>query len=34
MLPPDVLSGNLVVETTFLSESSPLYQTCMRIYYD
>ena len=34
MIPAEVLSGNLIVETLFLSGENVIHKTFYRIYYD
>lgn len=34
MLPAEVLSGNITIDTTFLQDSQPIHKSSVRIYYD
>ena len=34
MLPVEILSGNIVIETTFLQGKNPIHKSSVKIYYD
>ena len=34
MLPAEILSGNIVIETTFLQGKTPIHKSSVRVYYE